>query len=205
MLLKGLEEVAFGKFKSMDDETIESVYVTNNAVGGPTQFEIQNTSPTPQQVYAGDGLFRVSGKGNGQITATFAAQDIPADAMHAILGYVKDEESGLWVVGKETKLTYGSIYCKTHDINDKSIWMGLLKGTFTRGQINAQTNQAQETDATDTITFTAVNRKKDGLAYFEGLEADDITEDIVHKFVFPDYKGGYDTTTSTTTTTTTVK
>lgn len=191
-LLKGLEEVVWGISTSMDKEDISQVFVTNNAVGGPTQFEIQNTSPTLQQVYAGDGLFRVSGKGNGQITATFAAQDIPADAMHAMLGYVKDEESGLWVVGKETKLVYGSIYCKTHDLNDKAIWMGLLRGTFSRGQINPQTNQAQETDATDTITFTAINRKSDGLAYFEGMEADDITEEKVRKFVFPGYTGGYD-------------
>lgn len=191
MLLKGLEEVGFAVFKSMKDETVVKTFITNNAIGGPTQFEIQNTSPTVQQVYAGDGLFRVSGKGNGQITATFAAQDIPADALHTVLGYEQDKNSGLWVAGKNTRLVYGAIYAKSHTLDDEEIWIGLTKGTFTRGAINPQTNQAQETDATDSLTITAVNRASDGVAYFEGSTADGLTTDKVRKYAFPGYTGTY--------------
>ncbi|WPC19421.1 phage tail protein [Pediococcus inopinatus] len=189
MLLKGLDEIAFGVFNSMDDETVKSVYLMNNQTGGPTQFQVQNTSPTVTQVYAGDALFRVSGKGNGQITSTIAIEDIPAETLHALLGYEKDKDSGLWVVGKDTALVAGCVYARSHDANDQKAWIGLLKGVFTRGDINPQTNQAQETDATDSLTFTAMNRAADGYAYFEGLESENVTEESVQKFVFPNFTG----------------
>ncbi len=189
MLLKGLEEIVLATFKSMDDETVTNAFLMNNASGGPTQFQVQNTSPTISQVYAGDAVFRVSGKGNGQITATIAIEDIPAEVLHAVLGYEKDEASGLWLVGKDTSLVAGCVYARSHDAGDGKAWLGLLKGVFSRGDINPQTNQAQETDATDSLTFTGMNRAKDGKAYFEGLETEGVTDEKVQTFVLPGFTG----------------
>lgn len=205
MLLKGLDEVVLATFKSMDDETITNAYLMNNASGGPTQFQVRNTSPTITQVYAGDAVFRVSGKGNGQITATIAIEDIPAEALHAVLGYEQDKDSGLWVVGKDTSLVAGCVYARSHDANDQKAWIGLLKGVFSRGDINPQTNQSQETDATDSLTFTGMNRAKDGYAYFEGLESESVTDEKVQTFVLPGFTGDPKLVTNTTPTSTTGK
>lgn len=184
MLLVGLEEVRIGIMKSRDDETIDEkmTFILDGKNGGPTEFNIQNLSSDTEQVYGGDMLRRVTGRGNGQISATFNADDIPSSVLHAILGY-KQNENKIWKVDKNTISPYCSVEVKTHDGDNKAAWLGLTKGQFSRGDVNPQTNTEKQTDATDSLTFTGLNRN-DGVAYVEGLESEGVTQETIDTELF---------------------
>lgn len=184
MLLVGLEEVRIGIMNSRDDEKIaeDKTFILNGKNGGPTEFNIQNLSADTEQVYGGDMLRRVSGRGNGQVSATFNADDIPGEVLHALLGYTQNENK-IWTVDKNTLAPYASVEVMTHDNNGKAIWLGLTKGQFSRGDVNPQTNTEKQTDATDSLTFTGLNRE-DGTAYVEGLESEGVTQEVMDTELF---------------------
>jgi phi13 family phage major tail protein len=186
--LVGFESARIGIYNSFSDEHIapEKILTIDAASGGTMGANIQNLNYAVTKQYASDIAYRISGKGHGDITCAFTAADIPPEIVNQITGAVK--ESGIYKVTKDTVAPYCSLLLISHDSGNpaKKIYLALLKGQFGYPDRNPQTNQAQETDVTDALTFTAIDRHSDGVAYAEGYEADtEFTEAAFLDFVFP--------------------
>lgn len=197
-MLVGFESARTG-FMDAGAETFASdnIFTINNSSGGVMGANITNLNYTPTIVYAGDSPYRVSGKGVGAISCAFTAQDIPPDIIAKLTGIVKNAQ-GFYVVGKDTKAPNAALELTSHDSSGNAVHLALLKGIWSVPDKNPQTNQAQETDATDALTFTGLTRISDGLAYAEGYEnpltTPAFSQPAWDSFIFP--------VTGTTTTTT---
>jgi phi13 family phage major tail protein len=171
-MLVGFERLRIGIYNSFDDETIEpeNIYTVLAKSGGPQGLNIQNLNygTTPQ--YGGDQVVRIAGKGTGAVTAALTALNLPFDLVNKITGAKKI--NGIYQLTKDTVAPYCSIEAMSHDADGKQAFLALVKGQFGYPDRNPQTNQAQETDSTDALTFTAVTRLSDSLVYSEGYEAD---------------------------------
>lgn len=169
-LLQGLSEVKIGIHKSSTDPTIAAadIYTLDNSNGGPTGFNLQNLSKSPTTLYAGDGAFLTLSAGTGDVQATFNALDIPGDLTARLLGYQQDEISGAWLHGKDSNPAYATIMAVSHDKDNNEALMALFRGTFTRGDVNPQTNNASVQNTTDSLVFHAVSNKQ-GFTYAEGV------------------------------------
>lgn len=185
--LVGFESARIGIFNSYEDEHVaaEKIFTVDASKGGVLGANIQNLNYTATPIYASDSIYRISGKGTGAVTCAFTAEDIDQVILNEITGAVKNDK-GIYTIGKGTVAPYCALELISHDIDGKKVYLALLKGQFGYPDRNPQTNQAQETDATDALTFTAVNRKADGLVYCEAYEADEgFTEANWDTFVFP--------------------
>jgi phage major tail protein, phi13 family len=186
MLLQGLSEVVVGIHNSMSDDTItpENIFVLDASNGGPTGFNLQNLSPTATSIYGGDAVYMTIAAGTGAVQATFNALDLPQELVSQLMGYTKDKDSGIWIHGKDSRPAYASIMARSHDKDGKSALMGLFNGTFTRGDVNPQTNDASTKTTTDSLTFHAsVNDQ--GFTYAEGVSGvDGVTLENFEKMLF---------------------
>lgn len=204
-MLVGFESARIGILNSFDDEGIDpaKIFTVDANAGGTLGANITNLNYTPTINYASDVAYRISGKGHGAITCAFTAEDIPIDIMAQITGMIKNAQ-GIYTVGKDTQAPYCAIELVSHDADNNKVYLSLLKGQFGVPDRNPQTNQAQETDTTDAITFTGIDRKSDGLAFAEGHAADEtFQEEQWNSFIFPASATTTTTTAPTTTTTTT--
>jgi phi13 family phage major tail protein len=191
--LVGCESARIGIFNAFDDEHIDptKIFSLNAAVGSLLGANIQNLGYQTTIQYGSDTVFRVSGKGHGAITCALTANDIPDSIIAQITGETVPDSDGIYKLGKDTQAPYCALELISHDIHNNMVYLALLKGIFTHGDINPQTNQAQETDATDAITFTSVDRISDGLAYAHANSGDTgFTETAWNSFVFPPVVGG---------------
>lgn len=186
-MLVGFASARIGLFNSEDDEHVDpaKIFTIDSTQGGTLGANIQNLNYTPTINYASDVAYRVSGKGTGAVTCQLTASDIPIETLYEITGMQKSVE-GIYTLGKDTKAPYCALELISHDSDGKKVYLALLKGVFGFPDQNPQTNQAQETDQTDALTFTALNRKSDGLVFAEAFESDTtFTEPAWDSFVFP--------------------
>jgi phi13 family phage major tail protein len=186
MLLQGLDTVIVGVHNGFGDSTIstENIWKLDSANGGPTGFSIKNLSPTVTKLYGGDGTYITASAGTGDIDITFNALDLPEKLIATAMGYQKDAVSGAWLHGKDSRPVPASLVAISHDKTGQAVVMGLFKGTFTRGDVNPQTNNNQTQNSTDSLTFSAMQNAQ-GLAYAEGVEGtDDLTVDKFNTLIF---------------------
>lgn len=186
MLLEGLAEVVVGIHNSMTDDTMtpENIYVLDASNGGPTGFNLQNLSPTATSIHGGDAVYMTIAAGTGAVQATFNALDLPDEMVSKLMGYTKDKETGIWIHGKDSRPAYATIMARSHNKDGKSALMGLFNGTFTRGDVNPQTNDASTKTTTDSLTFHAsVNSQ--GFTYAQGINGvDGVTLGAFEKLLF---------------------
>lgn len=184
MLLTGLSEFRLGIMASREDETIDpkQTFLLNSKTGGPKELKISNLSADVEQVYGGDALRRTTGQGTGQVEATINADDIPSAVLHAILGYTRGTD-GTWAATTNTQAPYCAFEAMSHDVNGKKVYMGLVKGQFSRGDLNPQTNTEKQNDAQDELKFTALSRA-DGEVFVEGLEVEGVSQEAMDMKVF---------------------
>ncbi len=195
-MLVGFESARIGILDDNEQVDPAKIFTINAQAGGTLGANITGLNYTPTIQYASDVAYRVSGKGTGSVTCTFTAEDIPMDIIYQITGAVKNA-NGIYVVGKDTQAPYTALEMISHDADNGLVYLGLLKGVFGFPNVNPQTNQAAETDATDSLTFTALNRQSDGLVFAEAFASDEGFQSTNwNSFVFPAVTG---TTTTTTT------
>lgn len=186
-MLVGFDSAKIGIFNSFSDEhvTAENIFTIDKTKGGTLGANIQNLNYSPQISYASNVAYRISGKGHGAVTVAFTAMDIPQDLIAKITGATKNAQ-GIYVVTKDTRAPYCSLMMQSQDADGKKVYLAVLKGQFGFPDRNPQTNNANETDYTDALTFTAIDRLSDGAAYAEGYEADlDFNAENFLDFVFP--------------------
>lgn len=181
-----------------DNEQVDptKIFTIDGTQGGALGANITNLNYTPTVNYASNIAYRVSGKGTGAVTCTFTAEDIPMDVIYQITGAAKNA-NGIYTVGRDTQAPYCAFEMISGDSGTPSqlVHLALLKGVFGFPNMNPQTNNAAEVDNTDSLTFTALNRKSDDLVFAEGFEADETFQvPAWNTFIFPP--------TGTTTTTT---
>nr|DAL94693.1 MAG TPA: major tail protein [Caudoviricetes sp.] len=188
-MLVGFEQAQIGIYNSFNDEHIDpsKIFTVDSKSGGTLGANIQNLNYSPTTVYASDIAYRISGKGHGAITVAFTAEDIPIDIIYQICGATKDNDGG-YRITKDTIAPYCSLLLISHDSeqpNPKHVYLAVLKGQFGFPERNPQTNNANETDATDSLTFTAIDRLN-GDTYKEFYESDaDFDANKMMDFVFP--------------------
>lgn len=192
---KGIDSAKVAIFKD-DTETID---LTNTAIGttgvyvldattsqGMTVGNITGLAPTMTKIYGSDMVVETSGKGTGSITATIGANDIPEDIIDALTGV--DNSKGFSVVTSDTRAPYSAIEFVTHGRLNNVLHLALVKGTFGLEDHSMQTNTDTEQLAADSLTFTAVNRSSDKVAYAKGDEANtNFKVSDWMKFIFPGY------------------
>lgn len=186
-MLVGFESARIGIFNAFDDEHIAAakIFTIDATQGGVLGANIQNLNYTATPVYASNTVYRIAGKGHGAVTCALTAEDIPHDVIAQITGAVKNA-SGIYTIGKDTVAPYCALELISSDSDGNKVYLSLLKGMFGFPDRNPQTNNAQETDFTDALTFTAVDRKSDGLTYAEAFGTDvGFTEEAWDAFVFP--------------------
>jgi phi13 family phage major tail protein len=185
--LVGFESARIGIYNSFNDEHVDpdKIFSIDAENGGTMGANIQNLNYAVAKQYASDIAFKISGKGHGDITCAFTAADIPPDVLNEITGATKNAQ-GIYVVTKDTQAPYCVLEMISHDSDGKMVYLALLKGQFGYPDRNPQTNQATETDVTDALTFTAIDRQSDSAAYAEAYEADpDFNPSNWANFVFP--------------------
>lgn len=192
---KGIDSAKVAIF-TQDTEKID---LTNKAIGttgvfnlnastaqGMTVGNITGLAPTMTKIYGSDMVVETSGKGTGSITATVGANDIPENVIDAITGV--DNSKGFSVVTSDTRAPYSALEFVTHGRLNNVLHLALVKGTFGLEEHNMQTNTDTEQLAADSLTFTAVNRSSDKVAYAKGDEANTAFKlDDWMKFIFPGY------------------
>jgi phi13 family phage major tail protein len=190
--LVGFESARIGIFTSFSVEKVDptKLFSINAQKGGTLGANIQNLNYTPTIQYASDVAYKVSGKGHGAVTVALTAIDIPPDVLNQITGATKNDK-GIYVVDKNTQAPYCALELISHDSDNKKVYLAVLKGQFGYPDRNPQTNNANETDYTDALTFTAIDRQSDGAVYAEAYEADaTFTEADWDTFVFPPVVAG---------------
>lgn len=186
MLLQGLAEVVVGIHNSMSDGTItpENIFVLDASNGGPTGFNLQNLSPTATSIYGGDAVYMTIAAGTGAVQATFNALDLPQELVSQLMGYTKDKDTGIWIHGKDSRPAQATIMARSHDKDGRSAMMGLFSGSFVRGDVNPQTNDAATKTTTDSLTFHASANEK-GFTYAEGVSGvNGVTVEAFEKMLF---------------------
>lgn len=183
MLLTGLSEVVIGVLKDGKVAT-EDMYLLDSRTGGPTGVNIQGLNPQVEKLYGGDGIYLASSQGTGGVTVSVNALDLPQELVAKLTGMKKDETSGAYLVGNSTTPAEAAMMIRSHDKSGKSVYFGLFKGTFTRGDINPQTNEDKNKNATDTLTMTC-SPNENGDVYAEAIEGvDGVTTEKFETLIF---------------------
>lgn len=126
---------------------------------------IAGLAPTLNKIYGSDMVVETSGKGAGAVAVTLAANDIPDAVLNDLAGMKQDETSGAYYIDTETRPPYASLEMTSHDNKGNKVHFCVPKGTFGPEEHNLQTNTDTEQIATDSVTFTGVNRKSDKKIY----------------------------------------
>ena len=129
---------------------------------GATDATISGLAPQIDRIYGSNESVGVSSQGTGQVSATIGANDIPTDVVAILTGMDKDENTGAWTLDSHSKAPMAVMeFITTSESTGKDVHFAVLKGIFTHGDINAQTNNSNLQRTTDKLTFTGLNRLSD--------------------------------------------
>lgn len=177
-----------------EDETIDTSFGNNGIFDidartsrGATDATINGLAPQIDRIYGSNESVDVSSQGTGQVSATIGANDIPSDVVATLTGMDKDDETGAWSLSSHSKAPKAVMeVITTSERTGKDVHLAILKGMFTHGDINAQTNGSNPQRTTDKLSFTGLNRSSDHRVFATLNEGDGKAD--VNKwtdFVFP--------------------
>ena len=152
---------------------------------GVISAAIAGLGPTITKIYGSNRAVGVSGQGAGNVTVTFAVNDLPTEIVNKLSG-MKQDTNGAWYIDTETKPPFASLELVSEGNDQKAVHFVLYKGTFAPENRTLQTNNESVQRATDSITFTALNRDSDGRVYAEYWENDSkVKDEALEADVFP--------------------
>lgn len=128
---------------------------------GVISAAITGLAPTATKIYGSDQNVDVVQQGSGNVQATLAANDIPADVLYKLSGMKQDETSGGYYQDTSTKPVKAALLLMSHNSKGQAIYFALFKGTFGPEEVQLNTNTETPQLKTDSITFSALNRFSD--------------------------------------------
>lgn len=125
--------------------------------GATTSAEIEGLSKEVTTVAGSDIAYYISRKGIGQPKIDFGILDLPEAESDRLLGYKKDEDSGIVYLGNETEAPYCSVILDSSTLQGVSYMLGFFRGVFSKDKVSMKTLDPNEnfTPEADTYTFTA--------------------------------------------------
>lgn len=128
---------------------------------GVISAAITGLAPTATKIYGSDQNVDVVQQGSGNVQATLAANDIPADILYKLSGMKQDAVSGGYYQDTSTKPVKAALLLMSHNSKGQPIYFALFKGTFGPEEVQLNTNTETPQLKTDSITFSALNRFSD--------------------------------------------
>lgn len=154
----GFKRSTVGVFDSEGIST-EKIYTIEGKQnkGGTIEASISGISPEAIKVFASDIAYYISQKGVGDLKCELSAIDIPVDVQAAILGWLKDQVTGIIQVGDTTEPPYTSLVLESVTALGDPVAFALYKGRFSLDEINLKTREegAYEPEA-EKITMSCV-------------------------------------------------
>ena len=219
MLTIGFKKAYFGLINEDTDmltgdqptDTVVTPGATNGiyemnagTVLGVLSAAITGLAPTTNKIYGSDVQVDISGQGTGNISVTFAANDIPMDVESIITGYSKNDMGG-WYLDDTSRAPYGALDLVSTNRSGLPIHIAFLKGRFAPGEKTLTSNNDSPQWATDSLTFSAISRNNTDLRsvtrYIE--DGSKITLDQILQDVFMGYEKPAGSTPASGTSTTT--
>ncbi|MGK4094461.1 major tail protein [Pediococcus pentosaceus] len=148
---------------------------------------ITGLAPTQTKVYGSDAVVDIIAQGTGAVSLTLAANDIPMNILGKLSGMDYDTTTGAYKLGKDSKPPFSVIDLVSTDGDKHPIHFALYKGKFGPEEVSLNTNQDQVNRATDSVTFSAVNRNSDGFVYAMYVEDETHKEADILKDIFKGY------------------
>lgn len=166
------------------------IYEMNaSTVLGVLSAAITGLAPTTTKIYGSDVQVDISGQGTGNISVTFAANDIPMDVESVITGYKKNEMGG-WYLDDTSRAPYGALDLVSTNRQGQPIHIAFLKGQFAPEEKTLTSNNESPQRATDSLTFSVISRNNTDLRSVTRYVEDDnkITLDQILQDVFMGYE-----------------
>lgn len=133
---------------------------------------ISGLAPTITKIWGSNQAVGVSGHGAGNVQVTLAVNDLPHEIVNKISGLTQDDK-GAWVLDTNSVPPFAALeLVSLEKRSNKAVHFVLYNGTFAPESRTLQTDTEQEQRATDSLTFTALNRASDGRVYAEYWESD---------------------------------
>lgn len=161
------------------------IYEMNaGSVLGVLSAAITGMAPTVNKIYGSDVQVDISGQGVGNISVTFAANNIPMDVESIITGYTKNSMGG-WYLDNTSRAPYGALDLVASNRDGQPIHIAFLKGRFAPAEKTLTSNNDSPQWSTDSLTFSAISRNNTDLRavtrYIEDgttIKLDDILKDV---------------------------
>lgn len=165
------------------------IYEMNaGSVLGVLSAAITGLAPTTTKIYGSDVQVDISGQGTGNVSVTFAANDIPMDVESIITGYKKNEMGG-WYLDDTSRAPFGALDLVSTNRQGQPIHIAFLKGQFAPEEKTLTSNNDSIQRATDSLTFSAISRNNTDLrSVTRYVEDGQITLDQILQDVFMGYE-----------------
>lgn len=166
------------------------IYEMNaGTVLGVLSAAITGLAPTTTKIYGSDVQVDISGQGTGNVSVTFAANDIPMDVESVITGY-KQNAMGGWYLDDTSRAPFGALDLVSTNRQGQPIHIAFLKGRFAPEEKTLTSNNESPQRATDSLTFSVISRNNTDLRSVTRYIEDDvkITLDDILQDVFMGYK-----------------
>lgn len=173
--------------KGEDGLTDEGIFEVNAQTSlGTLTAAITGLAPTATKIYGSNQNVDVSQQGVGNAQMTFSANDIPAEIVYKLAGMKKDEDTKAWYQDANTIPPKAAVVLESQDSKGNPLYFGLGKGTFGPEEVTLNTNTDTQQITTDSLTFSALQRKSDSKVYFAWQPEDEADIDDVLSVVFPE-------------------
>ena len=185
LLDKDTEKIITGAEKGLSENGLFTIDAATSK--GVISAAITGLAPTQTKVYGSDAVVDIIAQGTGAVSLTLAANNIPMEILGKLSGMDYDETTGAYKLGKDSNPPFSVIDLVSTDGDGHPIHFALYKGKFGPEEVSLNTNQDQVNRATDSVTFSAVNRNSDGFVYATYVENDTHKEEDILKDIFKGY------------------
>ncbi|MDB1563003.1 phage tail protein [Pediococcus pentosaceus] len=182
---KDTEQIITGAEKGLSENGLFTIDASTSK--GVISGAITGLAPTQTKVYGSDAVVDIIAQGTGAVSLTLAANDIPMQILGKLSGMDYDATTGAYKLGKDSKPPFSVVDLVSTDGDKHPIHFALYKGKFGPEEVSLNTNQDQVNRATDSVTFSAVNRNSDGFVYAMYVEDETHKEEDILKDIFKGY------------------
>lgn len=182
---KDTEQIITGAERGLSENGLFTIDASTSK--GVISGAITGLAPTQTKVYGSDAVVDIIAQGTGAVSLTLAANDIPMQILGKLSGMDYDAATGAYKLGKDSKPPFSVVDLVSTDGDKHPIHFALYKGKFGPEEVSLNTNQDQVNRATDSVTFSAVNRNSDGFVYAMYVEDETHKEADILKDIFKGY------------------
>ena len=153
---------------------------------GTIQAAITGLAPTTTKIWGSNQNVDVAQQGVGNAQMTFSANDLPAEIVYKLAGMKQDTATKSWYLDANTRPPKAAVILESQDSKGRPIYFGMAKGTFGPQEVTLNTNTENQAITTDSLTFSALQRKSDSRVHLAWLPEDEPAIADVLKAVFPE-------------------